>query len=181
MRRENTGVHRVRRGRKNRRTTSKIVIVTGVKKSMVRSLRRFVPLVLALLTIGGGVIGIHFGWQALRTSSRLQVREVEVRGAQRVGRSEVEAYTSITIGDSVAAFCPGCVFGQSERHCQQVLAVVVSRLGKRQVDLLALLWRDVQTAKLARVHRFAVLSQQPRRLEPIQIGEVVLVENANST
>jgi len=95
-----TGVHRARRGRRNRRSS------TGFSAGKVRhrlsgTVRGVVPWVMTISVLAAVVVVVHFGWEAACTSERLQIGTVEFVGNSRVPDREVQAYTGITIGDSI--------------------------------------------------------------------------------
>ncbi|OGQ84293.1 MAG: hypothetical protein A2289_10140 [Deltaproteobacteria bacterium RIFOXYA12_FULL_58_15] len=62
---------------------------------------RLARLAAALATAAALVMVVHYGWQSLRTSSRLNVETIELVGATRVKAGEIQAYTNIGVGDSI--------------------------------------------------------------------------------
>jgi len=56
------------------------------------------PLLAGLATIAALAVGVHYGWQALRGSARLQVKSIRVGGLVRVQEHEIEAYGGPRVG-----------------------------------------------------------------------------------
>jgi len=104
--RETTGSHTIRtrpttgsfRRRRNRRTTARIKKTTGAQ---LRWLGTALSWLIGTSALGGAGMGIHYGWQCLRASDRLQVDSIEVLGSQRASWGELEAYTGIHVGDPI--------------------------------------------------------------------------------
>jgi cell division protein FtsQ len=104
MKRQVTGRFKIG-GRRNRRTSSRITPISKAARagtsSLIKSIINSVPYLIGIAAFAGGVIGVHYGWEALTNSARLAIRTVEITGNERVRREEVAAYTGIQVGDPI--------------------------------------------------------------------------------
>jgi len=116
-----TGSFRKKRNRK----------LTETDGLRVVSLKTILSVLLSIAAVGGAWIGITSGWEVLVGARRLQVQVLEVRGAKRVSRAEIDAYTNIEVGSSILAVELDSVALRLRRHPWVKRARVLRRMPDR--------------------------------------------------
>lgn len=90
---------RFSRARRNRRTVQRAARPAGqVLGPMLKTALSFG---LAAATIAGAVLGVGYGWEALSSCEKLQIKDVEVVGNQRAASAEILTYAGLHVGDSI--------------------------------------------------------------------------------
>lgn len=81
--------------RRNRRITTRPVRRVG------RPIAALAHAGISLLAVAGLGMGLHFGWQCLEESPRLQLAKIDVVGTERATTSEIMAFGDLHFSDSV--------------------------------------------------------------------------------
>ncbi len=129
MSRPNTGRYRLG-SRRNKRTSTRPV-PRSTHSNLKAQLTFIAPVLLGLVAFVGGVLGVHYGWQALAGSERLTVRTIDVRGATRVRPEEIVTFSGLATGMGILhADLDGAAL-QLRRHPWVRTAYVQRRLPDR--------------------------------------------------
>jgi hypothetical protein len=108
--------------------------VAGPKPSRVRpALGTLVSVLLGCTALGGAAFGIHYGWECLKSSPRLVVQSIDVRGSRRASAAEVQAYTAIRMGSPILDVDLDAAALALRRHPWVASATVQRRLPDRIV------------------------------------------------
>ena len=121
-----------RRGR-NRRIGRRPPLGGAERAAVAGAVTRMLSWFVGLAIAGGACFGIYQGARAVVESERLRVRQVIVAGNERVGTSEVEAYTGVRAGDRMFALDLDAAALRLRRHPWVATAHVRRELPDRVV------------------------------------------------
>jgi cell division protein FtsQ len=81
-----------------------------------------------MMALSGAAMGVVHGWEALKASSRLSVRDIVYSGNKRASVAELAAYTGIKVGDGILELDLDAVAQALARHPWVASAQVRRRL-----------------------------------------------------
>jgi cell division protein FtsQ len=137
-------VMRPRLSRRNRRIAARTGRDAQSRLRLRALVRRAATSALALVAVVGAAVAVAWGFEAVATSSPMQVKHIELTGNTRVSAAEVAAYTGVKEGAKLISVDLDAVALQLRRHPW----IASARVRRRLPDELLIEVQEYQPAIL---------------------------------